>query len=132
MLPHPAAGALPRVLAATASLSVANVLLVTLAVSAAVSLVPHRTCGEENRLGYSDGWWLCRLPFLPVARIREWVFGQAWARVDRLWGAGRQQEAREVLADTLSRYPERAATLALMEGRIYRLEGPQQFVSRSP
>lgn len=123
LLPHPAAGALPRVLAAAASLSVANVLLVTLATSATFSLVPHRIYQEGNKLSYSDGWWLCRLPFFPAARIREWIFGQAWVRVDRLWAAGRRPEAHAALADARHRYPEHAATLALVEGRICRLEG---------
>lgn len=59
----------------------------------------------------------------PTAQIREWVFGQAWARVLRLWTREGSESGRAALAATLARYPEHAATLALLEGRMHRSRG---------
>ena len=74
--------------------------------------------GTAPRLGC-----LGSLASSPTAQIREWVFGQAWARVVRLWTRRGDESGREALAATLARYPEHAASLALLEGRMHRSRG---------
>ena len=82
-------------------------------------LLPTRLV-HNGALLHSDGWWLLKAFFLPVAKLRRTVFTMAAAHIVRLWTAGRQELAREEMDDFLARYPDQAAPIALMESQLHR------------
>ncbi len=84
-----------------------------------LGLLPYRFV-RNGALLHSDGWWLARAFFLPAEKLLRTVFTMEAAYIVRLWTAGRQELARAEMDDFLARYPDQAASVALLECNLYR------------
>ncbi len=109
---------LPPTLPSAGTIVMDLMMFVTVA-SMAAGLVPHRVFAGD-RLLHTDGWWLLKAFSLPAEKIKGWMFGQGYIRVQRLWKAGQQAAALAVVEALRGRHPEHAGTLLAFQGYMLR------------